>query len=175
MTAPSYIPTLLTLTAIAAFVACNPFATHQRVGQIDTDNSGASTQWNATLSTPSAMTGAVDLHGTASLAAHGEGKSVATVAISNAAPSGSHPWHVYEGHCGENGVVVGSATAYPLLNVNQQGTATGRIREALRREPQAGRDSGVALLAWNGTDRSTSHRRPIRPPGDPSCLDLLTG
>jgi hypothetical protein len=124
MTAPSYIPTLLTLTAIAALVACNPFASHQRVGQIDPDNSGASTRWNATLSTPSAMTGAVDLHGTASLAAHGEGKSVATVAISNAAPSGSHPWHVYEGHCGENGAVVGSATAYPPLNVNQQGTAT---------------------------------------------------
>ena len=44
--------------------------------------------------------------------------------ISNAAPSGSHPWHLYEGKCGDNGVVVGSASAYPPLNVNQQGTAT---------------------------------------------------
>lgn len=124
MTTPSYIPTLLVLTALATIVACNPFANHARVGQIDPDDSGASTRWNATLSTPSAMTGAVDLHGTASLASHGEGKSVATVSISNAAPSGSHPWHVYQGKCGDSAVVVGSATAYPMLNVNQQGTAT---------------------------------------------------
>lgn len=124
MTTPSNIPTLLTFAALATIAACNPFANHQNVGQIDPDNSGAATRWNATLSTPSAMTGAVDLHGTASLASHGEGKSVATVTISNAAPSGSHPWHVYEGKCGDSAVVVGSATAYPMLNVNQQGTAT---------------------------------------------------
>lgn len=124
MTTPQYIPTLLLLAAMATIVACNPFANNKKVGQIDPDNSGASTRWNATLSTPSEMTGAVDLHGTASLASHGEGKSTATVTISNAGPNGSHPWHVYEGKCGDNGPVVGSASAYPPLNVNQQGTAT---------------------------------------------------
>ncbi len=124
MITPPYIPTLLVLTAIATIAACNPFASHQRVGQIDPENSTAATRWNATLSTPSSMTGAVDLHGTASLASHGEGKSTATISITNAAPSGSHPWHLYEGKCGDNGVVVGSASAYPPLNVNQQGTAT---------------------------------------------------
>ncbi len=62
-------------TTVAAIVACNPFASKHQVGQIDPQNSGANTAWNATLSTPGGMTGAVDLHGTASLAASGQNKS----------------------------------------------------------------------------------------------------
>jgi hypothetical protein len=31
---------------------------------------------------------------------------------------------VYQGRCGDNGAVVGTATAYPPLNVNGAGTAT---------------------------------------------------
>jgi hypothetical protein len=114
----------MTLTALATIAACNPFANRHGVGQIDPDNSAANLGWNATLSTPGGMTGAVDFHGTASLVGHGSGKTVATIAISNAAPSGVHPWHVYQGQCGDNGAVVGSATAYPPLNVNGDGTAT---------------------------------------------------
>ncbi len=124
MLARRHVQTMVTITALAAIAACNPFATKPEVGRIDPENSAANTGWNATLSTPGGMTGAVDLHGTASLVAHGSGKSVATIAISNAAPSGVHPWHVYQGQCGDNGAVVGSATAYPPLNVNAAGTAT---------------------------------------------------
>lgn len=119
-----HLRTIGTLAALAAVAACNPFAARPKVGQIDPDNSSANTRWNATLSTPGDMTGAVDVHGTASLVAHGSGKSVATIAISNAAPSGVHPWHVYQGQCGDHGAVVGSATAYPPLNVDRDGTAT---------------------------------------------------
>lgn len=110
--------------AAAAVIACNAFANKQKVGQIDPQNSGASTRWNATLSTPSGMTGAVDLHGAASLIASGPNKSVATVSITNAAPKGAHPWHVYQGQCGDDGAVLGTASAYPLLNVDNDGHAS---------------------------------------------------
>ncbi len=119
-----YVQIAAMFTTVAAFVACNPFASKHEVGQIDPQNSSANTAWNATLSTPGGMTGAVDLHGTASLAASGQNKSVATVTITNAAPKGVHPWHVYEGQCGDNGAVVGTATAYPPLNVDNDGRAT---------------------------------------------------
>jgi hypothetical protein len=124
MLAQRHVRTIVTLMALTATAACNPFASKSKVGQINPENSSANTAWNATLSTPSGMTGAVDVHGTATLAAHGSGKSVATVTITNAAPGGVHPWHVYQGQCGGNGEVVGSATAYPPLNVNGAGTAT---------------------------------------------------
>jgi len=119
-----YVQIAATFTAVAAIAACNPFANKQKVGQIDPQNASANTQWNATLSTPGGMTGAVDLHGTASLAASGQKKSLATVSITNAAPKGAHPWHVYEGQCGDDGAVVGSASSYPLLNVANDGHAT---------------------------------------------------
>jgi len=124
MLARRYLQITVAITTLAAIAACNPFATRPKVGQIDPDNSSANKGWNATLSTPGAMTGAVDFRGSASLVAHGTGKTVATVTISNAAPSGEHPWHVYQGQCGDNGIVVGSATAYPPLTVNGDGTAT---------------------------------------------------
>jgi len=115
---------MVTLVALAAIMACNPFAHRQEVGQINPENSAANTRWNATLSTPAGMAGAVDIHGRASWTTHGSGKSVATVNITNAGPGGVHPWHVYQGQCGDNGPVVGSATAYPPLNVAGDGTAT---------------------------------------------------
>src|SRR5579862_2155835 len=119
-----FIQIAVTCAAAAAFLACNPFANKQQVGQIDPKNSTASTRWNGTLSTPSGMTGAVDLHGTATLVATGPNKSVATVSITNAAPQGVHPWHVFQGQCGDSGVVVGTASAYPLLNVDNDGRAS---------------------------------------------------
>jgi hypothetical protein len=127
MQAQRYTQIGVTLALTAAMAACNPFANKQKVGQIDPKNSSADTRWNATLSTPGGMTGAVDLHGTASLIAAGQNKSLATVSITNAAPKGAHPWHLYQGQCGDDGVVVGSASAYPVLNVANDGSATASV------------------------------------------------
>src|SRR5579872_5624423 len=89
---------LLALTALSTVAAC---AGRRQVGQINPQNSGSSTQWNATLSTPSGMTGAVDVDGSASLIASGVSTSLITVSITNAAPNGAHPWHLYQGQCGD--------------------------------------------------------------------------
>jgi hypothetical protein len=87
-------------------------------------NANASTEWNGTLSTPSGMSGAVDITGTASLAASGTNATVATVSIANASPKGEHPWHLYRGHCGDQGDPIGTGNTYPLLKVANNGTAT---------------------------------------------------
>ena len=116
------ITTSIVTLAIAS--SCNPFASHQKVGQIDPKNAHSSTQWNGTLSTTGGMSGAVDMHGTASLGGNGPGSSLATIAISNAAPKGVHPWEVYRGQCGNDGDLIGSFSAYPPLTVKNDGTAT---------------------------------------------------
>jgi len=112
------------LTTLAFVSACNPFASQHKVGQIDPKNGQSHTAWNGTLSTTGGMSGAVDMQGTVSLAGNGPGKSLATVAISNAAPKGVHPWEVYRGQCGNDGELIGAFSAYPPLTVKNDGTAT---------------------------------------------------
>ena len=117
-------PYVMSLTVLTAALACNPFASHHKVGQIDPMNANASSQWNGTLSTPSGMSGAVDITGTASLAAGGQNSTVATVTIANASPKGEHPWHLYRGHCGDGGDPISAGNNYPLLKVANNGTAS---------------------------------------------------
>jgi hypothetical protein len=136
---------LLALTALSAVVAC---AGQRQVGQINPKNSGSSTQWNATLSTPTGMTGAVDVDGTASLAASGVSTSLVTVSITNAAPNGAHPWHLYQGSCGDVGAtIVGSGSTYPPLKVDKYGKAT-----AAATLPMALPTSGSYYVAVNASE-----------------------
>ncbi len=117
----SFVAAALTLIALGA---CNPFANKHQVGEIDPKNAGSSARWNATLSTPGGMSGAIDVRGTASLAGSGTNRSIASVRITNAAPDGVHPWEVYRGNCGSDGELLGSASAYPLLTVDKDGIAS---------------------------------------------------
>ncbi|MEO5818596.1 MAG: hypothetical protein ABIT20_25220 [Gemmatimonadaceae bacterium] len=84
----------------------------------DTRNS-----WTGTLTTPSTLAGAVQLHGTASWMRDGSGSKV-MVSISNATPGGQHPWHVHSGRCGSNGPIVGDPGAYKALTVDGGGNAS---------------------------------------------------
>lgn len=119
-----YVLVSTSLATLAIFGACNPFASQHKVGQIDPKNAHSSTAWNGTLSTTGGMSGAVDMQGTVSLAGNGPGSSLATIAISNAAPKGVHPWEVYRGACGNDGDLIGAFSAYPPLTVRNDGTAT---------------------------------------------------
>src|SRR5579863_5314845 len=58
-----YVLITTSLATLAIFSACNPFASHQKVGQIDPKNAHSSTAWNGTLTTTGGMSGAVDMHG----------------------------------------------------------------------------------------------------------------
>jgi hypothetical protein len=135
----------LTFTALSLVLAC---AGHQQVGQINPKDSGSSTQWNATLSTPTGMTGAVDVDGTATLIASGVSTSLVTVSITNAAPHGAHPWHLYQGQCGDAApVVIGTGTNYPVLMVDKNGKATSSVTL-----PMVLPTTGAYFVAVNASD-----------------------
>jgi len=116
---------LLSIALITAS-ACNPFRQKSAVEVSDTGAITAS-RWNATLTTPDALTGVLQISGTAWIAPD-SGRTLASVAISNAPPGGVHPWDVRQGQCGSNGAIFGPAAAYKPLVVQGDGTARAQAR-----------------------------------------------
>lgn len=57
------------------------------------------------------------------------GRTAVTLEIDGARPGARHPWHVHEGRCGSGGAIVGSASSYPVLEVDEDGSerASGTI------------------------------------------------
>jgi hypothetical protein len=94
--------------------------------EIDPQQQSAGSRWNATLATPAALRGAVNLRGRGWWASEqgNASRSRAQVDIANAVPGGDHPWHVHQGQCGSNGPIVGPATSYRSLEVKGDGKAT---------------------------------------------------
>lgn len=105
-------------------IACNPFRREPAV-EISTGDVARAHRWNATLSTPTELSGALQVKGTAWMAkdpAGGEDTRV-DVSIYNAAPGGEHPWHVHRGQCGADQGILGPADAYRNLKVDSDGRA----------------------------------------------------
>lgn len=105
--------------------ACGSFRSEQAV-ELDTSGELARSQWNASLSSPSELSGIVQMTGTASLAPSADGTTtVAMVAVANASPGGVHPWEVRTGECGApaSSRTFGSQDAYEPLRVGSDGRA----------------------------------------------------
>jgi len=119
-----YAPIVIALAMLMVIVSCSSIAPQQKLAQIGPQDPLGSAHWTGTLTVPSGMSNALDVHGTASLARNGPGSSVATIAISNAIPRGLHPWEVYSGQCGNDAILIGVLSAYPWLTVNDDGTAS---------------------------------------------------
>jgi hypothetical protein len=92
--------------------------------RLDPTSAEQRNEWKASLFTPSALAGAMQVRGTAQWSRTGDTASTVNVTISNATAGGVHPWHVHRGRCGENGPIVGSAAAYSPLSVDNQGNAS---------------------------------------------------
>jgi hypothetical protein len=107
--------------ALALLAACGG---HRQL-EMDAEGELVASRWSATLSTPTALAGAMQIRGRGWWAEQrGEPtRSQAHVEITNAVPGGDHPWHVHQGQCGSNGAIVGPATAYRSLEVNKDGRA----------------------------------------------------
>lgn len=73
------------------------------------------------------------VRGSAGVQSVGVGSGV-RISIEGATVGGQHPWHVHVGRCGSNGAVVGSGSAYPVLQVGSDGRASANatINVALR-------------------------------------------
>jgi hypothetical protein len=93
--------------------------------EIDPDRELVGTRWNAVLSTPANLAGAVQVKGSGWMAGEkgDTTKTRAFVSIQNAVPGGEHPWHVHLGRCGEDRGILGPADAYGPLQVGSNGQA----------------------------------------------------
>ncbi|HUF35457.1 MAG TPA: hypothetical protein VMN37_05870 [Gemmatimonadales bacterium] len=96
-----------------------------RAVEIDPKQQFTGSRWNASLATPSELVGATQVRGTGWMGAdeRNPDRTRASVSISNAVPGGRHPWHVHVGQCGTDHGIFGSAGAYPVLAVKNNGQA----------------------------------------------------
>ena len=94
---------------------------------IDPNAQPVATRWNAALSTPAGLAGALQMTGTGWMGYKEKDSSQthAHVSIANASPGGRHPWHVHRGQCGTDQGILGPADAYPILKVGGNGEAEG--------------------------------------------------
>ena len=85
--------------ASLVLVACNPFP-RRPVTEVSGDVN-LNSRWQASLVTPSALSGAVQVNGTAWMqpGVKGEGTRI-SLKIANATPGGLHPWDMRRGRCG---------------------------------------------------------------------------
>ena len=81
-------------------------------------------EWTGSLFTPANLAGAMQVRGTAVWSQHDNATSRVAVTISNATAGGLHPWHIHRGRCGDNGPIVGDASAYKPLAVDAKGNAS---------------------------------------------------
>jgi hypothetical protein len=124
-----FAPILVALATLVMVLSCSAVANQKPLAQIGPQDPLGSAHWTGahwtgTLTVPSGMSGALDVHGMASLVRNGFGSSVATIAISNAMPRGFHPWEVYRGQCGNDASLIGVLSEYPWLAVKEDGTAS---------------------------------------------------
>ncbi|HEX6104194.1 MAG TPA: hypothetical protein VFZ26_01340 [Gemmatimonadales bacterium] len=99
-----------------------------RAVEIDPQQQVVGSRWNATLATPAGLAGVTQVRGSGWMGAddRDSSRTQAYVNISNSTPGGRHPWHVHVGQCGNDQGILGSAEAYPLLEVGGNGRAEAR-------------------------------------------------
>ena len=110
------------LLALVAVVSGCGMMSRSSATEIKDSNADSRNSWNATLVTPSDLAGAMQVRGVANWARN-DNNSRVSVEISNATSGGTHPWHVHQGRCGDNGPIVGAASAYKPLSVGSNGQA----------------------------------------------------
>jgi len=132
--------------AALAAVALVPACSFGQPVQMNESTDLPAARWQAALSSPSNLDGAVEMAGMAWMADGEDGNTTrVAVQIENAAPGGQHPWEVRQGRCGSERGAFGSRDAYEPLEIGGDGRATAEasVERAL---PRSGEYS-VAVLA----------------------------
>lgn len=107
----------LTVTFLG-LVACG---SREAEVQSEPSATGATTEWRANIQ----ATGAGPGHtGSATASTTAAGGTRATVNLTGGSGGGTHPWHIHTGTCGSGGDIVGSPSAYPVLQPDAAGNAT---------------------------------------------------
>ena len=115
-------------------VACNPFRSPFKqapVVQVTTRDANANARWNATLASPSALAGAVQMKGSAAMTPGSNSSNTdISIDLSNASPGGVHPWQLRRGQCGMDDGVFGSSDSYKTISIGDdgRGSATASVQ-----------------------------------------------
>lgn len=114
-------PRLLALAVSTfALAACNPFH-HEPVTEVSRD-ANLNSRWSASLVTPATLVGAVQINGSAAMQPGRNGAATdVSLSLANATPGGVHPWQVHRGQCGADDGRLGSAGAYPPIQIGDDG------------------------------------------------------
>ena len=112
---------LLTLAvSTLALAACNPF-NRGPVTEVRRDLN-LNARWTASLVTPAALAGAVQMNGSASMQPAPDAENTDfRLQVANATPGGLHPWQVHRGQCGADAGVFGRADAYRAMKIGDDG------------------------------------------------------
>jgi hypothetical protein len=140
------ITTAIALLALTLGGACH---SSKPTTTLNPSDAGRRHEWTGSLFTPSGLAGATQVRGTALWARDGDSASRVTVTISNATPGGLHPWHVHRGRCGDNGPIVGDASAYKPLAVDSKGSASASARLTIAMPENGDYYVNVHALATN--------------------------
>lgn len=141
------------IAAVSALVvvAASCFGGGQAV-RVSPEGGEGANRWQATLSSPRSLAGAVDISGTAWMAPGEErGTTRAAIRIQNATPGGVHPWEVHRGRCGSDAGVMGSQGHYEPLEVNDDGLAEAAVTLPVR-PPEEGDYFVVIYASPNNRD-----------------------
>jgi hypothetical protein len=108
------------LASLFALAACSGFP-RKPVTEVNGDVN-LNSRWQASLVTPSALAGAVQVNGTAWMqpGVGGEGTRV-SLKVANATPGGLHPWSVRRGQCGADEGEFRSGVNYKPLKIEDDG------------------------------------------------------
>jgi len=108
------------LASLFAVAACNPFH-REPVSEVRPD-ANVNSRWRASLVSPAALAGAVQIKGSGSMQPAGSGDAtLLSVSISNATPGGVHPWQVRRGQCGADEGAFSSGAGYHALKIGDDG------------------------------------------------------
>lgn len=119
---------LVLAVSVSALGACNPFH-REPVTEVSRD-ANLNSRWRASLVTPAALAGAVQMNGAATMQpGRTSSNTDFTLSIANATPGGLHPWQVHRGQCGVDEGVVGATAAYASIKVGDdgRGSATATV------------------------------------------------
>jgi hypothetical protein len=111
---------VLGLAALLALAACNPFHRNP-VTEVKRD-ANLNSRWHASLVSPAALAGAVQITGSASMqpGTNGMGTHM-SINVANATPGGVHPWQVRRGQCGADDGIFSIGAGYKPLKIGDDG------------------------------------------------------
>jgi hypothetical protein len=126
------VKSLVVIACSAAFIAaCNPFHRTPAV-EMSAKDVNLNLRWHASLASPSALAGVVQMTGSATMApGSNNGNTTVTLSLANASPGGVHPWALHYGQCGSDQGVFGSSSAYKPIEIggDGRGTVSARIQQ----------------------------------------------